>query len=222
MYAIINNNNVIQTLLKWNPRMINSILQEELELDIKVYFPDEANVPWIINEETKIFQVREIKPEYNPKIEELTGPSWEITENIAIASYEVKPLLIEIAKANLIKQLSSERKSREAKSIKITVKGQEVTVNTDRESRAVYASKILSIGDLTAYWKFPETWMEITKSDLEYIISEIDKIVQVAFDWEFAKLNEIENAADHISVNNIIIKEVLLPDRIKNTPTVEG
>jgi hypothetical protein len=222
MYAIINNNNVIQTLLKWNPRMINSILQEELELDIKVYFPDEANVPWIINEETKIFQVREIKPEYNPKIEELTGPSWEITENIAIANYEVKPLLIEIAKANLIKQLSSERKSREAKSIKITVKGQEVTVNTDRESRAVYASKILSIGDLTAYWKFPETWMEITKSDLEYIISEIDKIVQVAFDWEFAKLNEIENAADHISVNNIIIKEVLLPDRIKNTTTVEG
>jgi hypothetical protein len=222
MYAIINNNNVIQTLLKWNPRMINSILQEELELDIKVYFPDEANVPWIINEETKIFQVREIKPEYNPKIEELTGPSWEITENIAIANYEVKPLLIEIAKANLIKQLSSERKSREAKSIKITVKGQEVTVNTDRESRAVYASKILSIGDLTAYWKFPETWMEITKYDLEYIISEIDKIVQVAFDWEFAKLNEIENAADHISVNNIIIKEVLLPDRIKNTTTVEG
>jgi hypothetical protein len=64
--------------------------------------------------------------------------------------------------------------------------------------------------------------MEITKYDLEYIISEIDKIVQVAFDWEFAKLNEIENAADHISVNNIIIKEVLLPDRIKNAPTVEG
>lgn len=221
MYAIISNGNIIQTLLKWNPRMISSILQEELELDIKVHFPDEANVPWIINEETKIFQVREIKPEYNPKIEELTGPNWEITEDLAIANYEVKPLILQIAKANLIQQLSSERKSREIKDIKVTVKGQEVTVSTDRESRAVYSSKILSIGDLTAYWKFPETWMEITKSDLEIIISEIDKVVQAAFDWEFAKLNEIENAADHISVDTIIMKEVV-PDPIMPTPTPEG
>jgi hypothetical protein len=60
--------------------------------------------------------------------------------------------------------------------------------------------------------------MEITKSDLEIIISEIDKVVQAAFDWELAKLNEIENAADHIAIDTIILKEVVS----RPTPTPEG
>ncbi len=42
-------------------------------------------------------------------------------------------------------------------------------------------------------FKFDDgTWLEITKENLEYIISQIDLKVQEAFDWERAKLAEID------------------------------
>jgi hypothetical protein len=218
-YAIIHKNNVIQTMLKFNTRMINSILKDELEIEgINVFLPDEEKIPWIINEDTKILAIAEIKPEYNPKIEELVGPTWEIydpqtntkpeyTSMVAIATYTVKPLLLEIAQANLKQQLSSERKLREIKNVKLTVQNQEVTVSTDKDSRSVLAAKILSIGEGTVKWKFPECWMDLNKTDLEFIVSEIDKVVQDAFDWEFSKLNEIQSAQNHEEINNIIIRE---------------
>lgn len=219
-YAIIHKDNVVQTLTKFNTRMINSILKEELELDITVFLPDEEKIPWTINEDTRILPIVEIRPEYNPKIEELVGPNWEIYDPetntrpefdnfVAIATYTVKPLLLEIAQANLKQQLSSERKLREIKSVKLNIQGQEVTVSTDRESRAVFATKLLAIGDETVRWKFPELWMELSKADLEFILGEMDKVVQQAFDWEFLKLEEIESAQNHEQIDAIIMREVV-------------
>lgn len=219
-YAIVHKDNVVQTLTKFNTRMINSILKEELELDVTVFLPDEEKIPWTINEDTKILSIVEIRPKYNPKIEELAGPNWEIYDPetntrpefdkfVAIATYTVKPLLLEIAQANLKQQLSSERKLREIKSVKLTIQGQEVTVSTDRESRAVFATKLLSIGDETVRWKFPELWMELSKADLEFILGEMDKVVQAAFDWEFSKLEEIESAQNHEQIDAIIMREVV-------------
>ena len=219
-YAIVHKENVVQTLTKFNTRMINSILKEELELDITVFLPDEDKIPWTINEDTKILPIVEIRPEYNSKIEELAGPNWEIYDPetntrpefdkfVAIATYTVKPLLLEIAQANLKQQLSSERKLREIKIVKLTVQGQEVTVSTDRESRAVFATKLLSTGDETVRWKFPELWMELSKADLEFILGEMDRVVQAAFDWEFSKLEEIESAQNHEQIDAIIMREVV-------------
>ena len=215
MYAIVYKDNLVQKLTKWNPRMINSVLQEELELDIKVYLPDEEKVPWKINEDTKILQITETKPEYNPKVEELYENNWTFEtindKEYAVCNYIVKPLHHDIAKANLKSQLSSERKRKEIKSIKVTLNDKEVTISTDRDSRSVYTAKLLSIGESRIAWKFPECWMEIGKADLETILSEIDKVVQAAFDWEFAKLNEIEAAQNLQEVDAIIIREAEEP-----------
>lgn len=214
-YAIVHKDNVIQTLTNFKTRMINSVLQEELELDIKVYLPDEEKVPWKINEVTKILQVTETKPEYNPKIEELYESNWTFEtideKEYAVCNYIVKPLMLDIAKANLKSQVSPARKLKEVKNIKVTINSQDVTVVTDRESRALYAAKLLSLGDTSVNWKFPECWMEIGKADLETILSEIDKVVQAAFDWEFAKLNEIEAAQNLQEVDAIIIREAEEP-----------
>jgi len=211
MYAIVYKENVVQKLTKWNPRMITSVLQEELELDIKVYLPDEEKVPWKINEDTKILQVTETKLEYNQKIEELYESGWTFEKiddkEYAVCNYIVKPLHHDIAKANLKNQLSSERKRKEIKTIKVTLNDKEVTISTDRDSRSVFAAKLLSIGESRIAWKFPECWLEIGKSDLETILAEIDKVVQAAFDWEFAKLNEIEAAENLEHINAIIIRE---------------
>lgn len=216
MYAIVYKENVVQKLMKWNPRMINSVLQEELELDIKVYLPDEEKVPWKINQDTKILEVTETKPEYNPKIEELYENNWTFEvindKEYAVCNYIVKPLMLDIAKANLKSQLSPVRKEKEIKTIKVTLNDQEVSVVTDRESRALYAAKVLSIGDVTVAWKFPECWMDINKANLETILTQIDSVVQAAFDWEFAKQNEIEAAQSLEEINAIIIRETEEPN----------
>jgi len=41
-------------------------------------------------------------------------------------------------------------------------------------------------------YKFANAWLEVTTENLQTIISEIDKVVQDAFDWELAKLQEID------------------------------
>ena len=53
MYALVNQNQVILTQGNWNPIMFNNVLAEECGVYKRVYIADEANVPFILNYETK-------------------------------------------------------------------------------------------------------------------------------------------------------------------------
>lgn len=193
MYAIVHNDYVILTQPKWNSRMFTNVLLEDCEIDRKILLSDEANVPLIIDDNTKIVKVSDVKPDYNSKIQWLEGPSYTIVDNVAVASYTVKDLDLDIAKANLKSVLPALRYDKENKTIEVTVGMQNFTVSTDRDTRAILASKLLSVASEDSFsWKFNEGWATTTKADLESIIVQINTIVQTAFDWELSKINEID------------------------------
>ena len=121
MYAIVHNNFVILTQPNWNTRMFTNILAEECNVERRILLADEQNVPIILNENTKILKVSVTTPEYNPKIEWLDGPIFDIQENIVNANYTVKPLDLIIAKGNLISKLPSIRYEKEKKNIDIQI-----------------------------------------------------------------------------------------------------
>ena len=193
MYAIVHNDYVILTQPKWNSRMFTNVLLEDCDIDRKILLSDEANVPLIIDDNTKIVKVSDVKPDYNSKIQWLEGPSYTIVDNVAVASYTVKDLDLDIAKANLKSVVPALRYEKENKTIEVTVDMQNFTVSTDRDTRAILASKLLSVASEDSFsWKFNEGWATATKADLESIIVQINTIVQTAFDWELSKINEID------------------------------
>jgi hypothetical protein len=63
-------------------------------------------------------------------------------------------------------------------------------------------------------------WLEITKAELEYAISQIDAKVQEAFDWELAKLAEIDACEDGEAVYAVEITPPPVQDEI-TPPSVQ-
>lgn len=193
MYALVNGQELLLGPIGFNVRMINSELEElELPERFRVSSSDYQNVPLSITDEVKILPTRNQQPEFDPRYEYLYGPVHEIKEDEVVFNYWKADRTLEDIKEVYKLQVKPERQRRENTTIKVTVNDTEVTVSTDRENRLALTSKVVS-GDGPFNFKFANgVWVEVTKADLQTIIAAIDAKVQEAFDWELAKLAEID------------------------------
>lgn len=195
MYALVNGQELRLGPIAFNYRMINDEL-EELEVDFRVTSNDHQSVPLSITEDIKILPARYENPEYDPRFEFLSNVTHEITETEVIFRHVKVTKELQQIKDEYKAAVKPVRKNKENTTITVTVKDTEITVSTSRESRLELMSKLL--GNEGPYnFKFDNgVWLEITKADLEYVISQIDVKVQEAFDWELAKLAEIDACED--------------------------
>lgn len=207
MYALVNQNQVILTQGNWNPIMFNNVLAEECGVYKRVYIADEANVPLIFNDETKILKYFDLKPNYNSRIEWIDGPIYEITENHVVGSYIVKQLDLDIAKGNLKNQLPGLRYGKEIQTIQAIVQNKFVTIRTDRDTRAVLSANALGCGDGYVNWKFDNEWLQLTKDDLISLLQQTNQSTQEAYDWEYSKMIEIDNCKTLEQIDKIIIHQ---------------
>ena len=193
MYALINGQELFLGPIGFNVRMINSELEElELPERFRVSSSDYQNIPLSITNEVKILPARNQQPEFDPKYEYLYGPVHEIKEDEVVFNYWKADRTLEDIKAVYKLRVKPERQLRENTSINVTVNSTEVEVSTDRENRLALTSKVVS-GDGPFNFKFANgVWVEVSKVDLQTIISAIDAKVQEAYDWELAKLQEID------------------------------
>jgi len=191
MYALVNGQELRLGPIAFNYRMINDEL-EELEVDFKVTSQNYQSVPLAITEDVKILPARYDNPEYDPRFEYLSNITHQITETEVVFSHDkfVKPL--QQIKDEYKLAVKPERKNKENTTITVTIQDTALTLSTSRENRLEFISKLF--GNPGPYnFKFDNgIWLEITKADLEFIISAIDVKVQEAFDWELAKLAEID------------------------------
>jgi hypothetical protein len=172
--------------------MINSVLEEELEVEFRVKSSDYQSVPITFTEDIKILPARIEVPEHDPRFQSVSQTSHTITDTEVIFGYSVADKTLEQIKGEYKAGVKPERQRRENTTITVTINDNEITVSTSRESRLELISKLL--GNEGPYnFKFDGgVWAEITKINLQSIISEIDTKVQEAFDWELAKLEEID------------------------------
>lgn len=203
MYALVNGEELLLGPISFNTRMINSEL-EDLELDYRVKSSDDANVPISISEEIKIIFARNDIPEHDPRFEVVFQTSHEIQEKEVVFFYTKRDKSLEQIKGEYKQLVAPERRNKENTNINLTVNDVEIIVSTSRDNRLALASKAL--GNSGPYnFKFGDTWVEITKENLEYILAQIDTKVQEAFDWELSKLNEIESCDTKEAVYNVVI-----------------
>lgn len=209
--ALIHNNSLILGPMGFNVRMINYEL-EDLEVgerigpqsytDLPIHFSD--NLTHLVISEKEI-------PSYDSRYHNVGNFTWEIIKENDIPTsvrftYPILEKTLEEVKYLRKQELKPERKQKENTTITVNINGNNVEVPTSREERLILSSKLVSNNDFFNY-KFTNTWLEINTKDIKYIISEIDKVVQQAFDWELSKMQEIDACSTIDEVYAVAIQE---------------
>ena len=207
MYALINGQELLLGPIPFNYRMINSVLEEELEVDFRVTSQDYQSVPLSFTEDIKILPARNEVPEHDPRFQTVSQTSHEITDTEVVFYYGVSDKPLEQIKEEYKAAVAPERWNKENTTVTVTINDNEITISTSRDNRLSIVSKLLS-GDGPYNFKFNDgVWVEILKTDLQTILTEIDTVVQAAFDWEFAKLQEIDACVSIDDVYAVVIRE---------------
>lgn len=209
MFALVNGQELILGPIGFNIKMINYEL-EELELPHRVKTSDNTQVPLHFTETVHILSARNEVPEYDPRFETLSQVSHTITENEVVFYYEKNEKSLEQIKNERKVEVAPIRRIKENTKISVEVNNVSVEVTTDRPNRLSLVSKMIS-NDGPYNFKFDNNvWVEITKEDLQYIVSQIDLKVQEAFDWEYNKLQEIDNCTTKEEVYDVILQEPVI------------
>lgn len=208
-YVLIHNQSVINGPRSWNYRSFESTLLEECNIDIKLPMQYTSEDPIEIAEGIRILPAVLQPHGFNSKIEFLHGPFWNFDNNVATGTYVTVPHVIEAVKNTLKAEVTGNRYNHEISGVKCTIQNREVTVDTSRDGRNIFVLKYLLMSENeTVEWKFPETWLVLSKSDLGVAISAGANHIQSAFTWELNKHGEIDNCStlqqlDAIDLNDV-------------------
>lgn len=192
MYVITDYNNqgfVILGPIDWKPRYISNILSDELDTSITVTAEDEARVPFEPAIGVKIRRCTSVYENINPKIEYHDGPFWSYDDSNAevqaTATWKRADKPIDIVKGDLKNLIANLRWKKESAGVVLTIQGVEVWCDTSRTNRDIFLQKYSLMGNNdTITWKFPNTWLTLTKTELGLIVSTGGAYIQSCFDWE--------------------------------------
>jgi hypothetical protein len=218
--ALIHNNSLILGPIGYNVRMINSEL-EELGVEETIAPSSYTNLPIHFSDGlTHLLPLEKQVSSHDPKYHNVGNFSWEIIEENdvptkVLLTYSITDKTLEEVKALCKQEVTPYRKEKENTTITLTINDTTVEVSTSREERVLLASK-LSAAPGPHNFKFKNTWLEITTEELQYILNQVDVKVQEAFDWELAKLQEIDACETIDEVYDVVVRE-----RIKEKEILE-
>jgi hypothetical protein len=196
----------------YNVRMINSEL-EELEVEETITTQSYTNIPIHFSDGlTHLLPLEKDIPPYDPKYYDVGNFTWEIIEENQVPTkvlltYPIIEKTLEEVKTLRKSEVAPERWNKENTTVSVTLYNKTITVSTGRENRLALVSKVVSDGGMHNY-KFDDgEWLEISSADLVTILNAIDDVVQAAFDWEYAKLAEIDACNTIGDVYDVVIIE---------------
>jgi hypothetical protein len=216
--ALIHNNSLELGPFGMNVHYINQEL-EELEVEERVSPQSFSELPIHFSDGlTHLLPTERVIPENDPKYQNVGNFTWEIVEENGVSTkvvftYPIIDKTLEEVKVIRKQEVAPARRQKENTITTLTVNNTEVEVSTSREERLMLASK-LSASPGPHNFKFQNTWLEITTEELQYIVSEVDKVVQEAFDWELAKLQEIDACETIDEVYDVVIVEQPEPPQL--------
>lgn len=208
MFVIAHNESVILGPMRWNKYRFENEIQEECEVTTSLPQSNESDVI-NVSEDVKIYPVIQvINEECKPRVQFLNGPYWKFTETGAIAKYVAEDMAIDAVKNMMKAECATERWRKENAGTKMTIQDTEVSIDTSRESRNVFAQKYIAMNDTdTVQWKFPEAWLTLSKVELQQVIQSASVYVQEQFDWESSLVAEIDSSETLEQLEVIVIVE---------------
>lgn len=216
LYSLIHDDQLLLGPIKYNHMLINSDL-EDLEIETRLNSSSYEQVPIQFDEKTFLLLATEVYEDCDGKYQKYGPLTWQIiktddgTPREVVFTYPVVDKTLDEVKNERKALVAPERRNKENTKITVTVQGTDVEVSTSRDNRLALTSKLMSSPELHNFKFDNEVWLEINSTDLETIIQAIDDKVQEAFDWEFAKLQEIDacETIDEVCEVEIIPSPVL-------------
>jgi hypothetical protein len=207
-YVLVSNDSVLNGPKIWSPRSFESTLREECGIDIQLPLTKTDDEPIVITDTVKICSALiDTNVQYNPKIEYLHGPFWDLSGRIALGTFTVERNSLESVKNYLCGVVTSNRYTKEISGFQNTAQDTMVTIDTSRIGRNIIFQKYLLMGDSeTVHWKFPECWLTLTKSDLGGIVAAAASHIENLFVWESDTINQISAATTHEELDAIILE----------------
>lgn len=209
LYALVKDGNIEVGPRTWNRSFFLDYLQEE-NLDISE-LPRSAPTDPVITSEWKILKVSDITyPELDSVYEQLVGPLWTIGETDITGSYSKTERNLDHIKGDLKNIVAANRYEVEVGKLEYTFSdGQTVELYTEREERMIYLNTLQALPDgLTVPFKFKNGIFRsaVTKSELQQIVFAGMNHIASVFEWEVAKVAEIENATSIEELKAIELK----------------
>lgn len=207
MYALIHNNKVISGPRDWD-RAFWSMLLKQRGISFSLFPRKPVDVPHFLNEDTKICKVETVYEELTDMLQFHEGPYWDLSSDVAVATYKAVDLPLEFAQANFKELAAAERYKKEVASMTVSVQDTDIAISTARDDRDQYLKKAETMADgESVKWKFGSLWMDLSKSDLMSIASQVEAHVQDTFDWEFGIVSQIDAVTDAQQLLDIEIVE---------------
>lgn len=209
--AIINKDYVVVGPLSWDYSfLLNNLKPLGIQQDIPIFQPSSELLPIIFNSDTKLVEVQEIIPEHDDLTEFLTGPDWDVSGNVAVATYGKKeyPIsyLIELKKREVT--LNRYNKEQLGKVV-VNFNNTDYSVSTSRENKSQLIDLYNLIGDDQQYnVKLNiSSFVQLNKQQIKSILDAINDFVQDRFDWELQTFSQIEACQTVEELRNISSSE---------------
>lgn len=201
-YVIVQNKQtVLLGPMPWRQRMFQREIDDLLDAgDISQRYTIPPIAPETnyldLGEGIEIFPVINTDvPAYDPFYEQLAGPFYTYNNNEASAIYNAVPVSLDMSKAALKQVVTDNRYKKEQAGIKLTIQGNEITIDTARGSRDIFLQTYATMGETeTINWKFPEMWISVTSTDMALIVSSGKAHIQTCFNWELSTHTAIDAA----------------------------
>ena len=219
MFVIVNEGYVIKGPNDWNKLRFEEVLREECEVEYTLETRNDDSLPVIVSDTVKILPVVGLsQPEFNPTIEYLNGPFWNFTDTTAEMYYQVENLNVDVVKNFFMEKVTAHRYIKETSGVKTTIQGTEVSVDTGREARNIFVQAFSTLSDTdTVNWKFPESWLTISKAELGTVIAAGRDHIQSCFDWENTWHGRVNAATTLDGLNTLYDElEAELPNQFQN------
>ena len=204
LFVIVYNNSVILGPMEWKARRFSEVIEDDCEITVTLPTTNESY--YEVNDEVKIWPVQGTQnPTFNTKTEYLHGPFYTYVDGVAISSMVVEQLPLSAAQ-NFVKQdASGVRWTKQNSGVKVTLNNVEYTFATDLQTKSIFHQYITANLE-SVNWKVnQDTWIVLSKSDIQTVLNSIVSHVQSAFDWEVAKLAEIVDTT-HETLPNISLE----------------
>lgn len=209
--ALIHNNSLILGPMGFNVRYINSEL-EDLEVEERISPQSYIDLPIHFSDNlTHLVLIEKDIPQHDPNYYNIGNFTWEILKENDIPVkvklvYPIAEKTLEEVKEIRKQEIAPIRREKENTIISLTVNNTLIEVSTSREERLLLTNKLSASPGIHNY-KFKNTWLEISEENLQYIISEINKVVQEAYDWELLKIQEVDACETIDDVYNIVFQD---------------
>ena len=205
-YVMVKDNKVVFGPVHWASDLMNTNLQIH---NLPANLPHDIlarqmgilpiNKPLIINDSVKIYKVLLLNEQSPESIFYDNGKiNWDFSSGTAIGTYAIEEKTIEEIKANITERLITSGQRKELSKINVTLPSNSITCSVG--TGYIYKSSLLvklqtmNDTDMTPFRFTDGNLVKILKSDVIFIINEIEKYIESCLNAEYNAIQQISEA----------------------------